>query len=140
MCTMFSQLQNVTKWNETKQHKWCEAVKNIQFMIKVYQYQITQGRCFLHEHPAGATSWGLSEVQELMNKSDILTTIADQCMYGLLTNDDKGNWVPAKKKTRFMTNSQAIAEELNKKCDRTHEHQHLMSGRAADAARYPKGL
>ena len=39
-----------------------------------------------------------------------------------------------------MTNSPAIAEELNKKCDKTHEHRHLMSGCAADAARYPKGL
>ena len=35
-----SQLQNLTNWNDTKQHKWCEAVKHIQFMIKVYQYQI----------------------------------------------------------------------------------------------------
>ena len=39
-----------------------------------------------------------------------------------------------------MTNSQCIADELNKKCDGSHEHQALVSGRAKDAARYPEGL
>ena len=39
-----------------------------------------------------------------------------------------------------MTNSGPLARELNKRCDRTHEHQPLVGGRAASAARYPDGL
>ena len=48
--------------------------------------------------------------------------------------------MPAQKKTRLMTNSQAIAEELSRKCPGKHQHQQLLGGRAAEAARYPKGL
>ena len=48
--------------------------------------------------------------------------------------------MPAKKKTKFMTNSHAIAAELKRVCKGEHEHQQLLSGRAAEAARYPKGL
>ena len=46
----------------------------------------------------------------------------------------------AKKPTRFMTNSQARGRELARKCDKSHEYQALLDGRAKDAARYPPGL
>ena len=68
-------------------------------------------------------------------EEEVRTTVADQCQYGLLTKGEKGGWAPARKKTRFMTNSQAIAEELNKKCQGEHQHQQLLGGRAAEAAR-----
>ncbi len=47
---------------------------------------------------------------------------------------------PARKPTKFMTNSVMIARELNLRCQNDHEHVQLMSGRAGPAARYPKGL
>ena len=62
-------------------------------------------------------------------------------MYGLTTwGKKKGSRVPARKRTKFMTNSTYIAQELGRRCDGTHEHQALVSGRAKDAARYPEGL
>ena len=69
-------------------------------------------------------------------------TDADQCMYGLKTwSTHKGvNDTPAQKRTRFMTNSDAIATRLSKQCHRRHKHQVLFNGRAKDAAIYPKGL
>ena len=52
----------------------------------------------------------------------------------------KHQWVPAKKPTRFMTNSRAIARELSRKCKGQHVHQPLVDGRAKEAARYPDGF
>ena len=48
--------------------------------------------------------------------------------------------VMAKKPTKFMTNSQALGRELNRRCDGAHSHQPLVDGRAKDAARYPPSL
>ena len=141
MCTMFSSLQRLSGWNNEKQRKWGEAREHIQFVISLYMEQIKNGRLFLHEHPAGASSWDLDEIQKLMGKKDVYTVVADQCMYGLTTWSEKGGYpVPAKKPTKFMTNSFPISRELSKRCDRTHEHQPLVGGRAASAARYPDGL
>ena len=94
-----------------------------------------------HEHPAHATSWAIDEMKALMQEYGVDVYQADQCMYGLVARA-QGGWKckPAKKPTRFMTNSRALAKELQKKCDRTHEHQVLLDGRAAGAARYPAGL
>ena len=35
MCTMFSALQNLSKWTEEKQIKWCEAKEHIKFMVEI---------------------------------------------------------------------------------------------------------
>ena len=47
---------------------------------------------------------------------------------------------PAQQRTRFMTNSEALAGKLSTQCDKRHKHQVLLDGRAKDAAKYPKGL
>jgi len=142
MCRMFSQLQNLSPWDDVKQANWKEAVEHIKFVISLYRLQVREGRLFLHEHPAGASSWGLKMVQDLMKEEGVVTSIADQCQYGLMTQAERTSGVtPARKRTRFMTNSIAVAEELSKKCQGGHVHTHLMGGnRASQAARYPQGL
>ena len=45
--------------------------------------------------------------------------------------------VPAMKPTKFMTNSIAMASQLQQRCKRDHEHQHLVGNRCRDAAFYP---
>ena len=52
----------------------------------------------------------------------------------------KHRLVPARKATKFMTNSRSLGKELKVKCDGSHEHQPLVDGRAKDAARYPPAL
>ena len=69
-----------------------------------------------------------------------MTVTGDQCMFGLKTRGPCGELMSAQKKTKFMTNSIGIAEELERKCDRGHVHQPLLEGRAAGAARYPPAL
>lgn len=62
-------------------------------------------------------------------------------MFGLETwGDDRSKLIPAKKPTRCMTNARALGMELNRKCDRGHDHQSLVDGRAASAGRYPDDL
>ena len=65
MCTMFSNLQNLPGWGEDKQRRWCEAKLHIQFVCELCEQQIKEGRWFLHEHPAGASSWDLDEVKKI---------------------------------------------------------------------------
>ena len=61
-------------------------------------------------------------------------------MYGLVTNSAVAGMSPTQKQTRFMTDSACVAEELKRKCDRSHKHQQLAGGRASKAAIYPEGL
>ena len=111
----------------------------MKFVIRLYRKQLDGGRALLHEHPAHAKSWGLKEVQEMARMSGVDVKTADQCMYGLKTwGKDRYQLVPAKKPTKFMTNSPSIGRELSRKCQRGHEQQPLLDGRAKDAARYPQ--
>ena len=61
-------------------------------------------------------------------------------MYGLTTPTSEGGQAPAKKATRFMTNSVHMSRQLCKVCDGSHIHQHLIGGRCAAAAFYPMPL
>ena len=62
-------------------------------------------------------------------------------MYGLKTQGKTKKEVKAdRKRTKFMTNSIEIAEQLQRRCKGDHEHQWLTGKRASEAARYPEGL
>ena len=93
MCTMFSVLQNWSAWTEDKDRRWIEAKAHIDFMMEVYKEQDENGRWFLHEHPASATSWQLAGVKNIIDRPGVLVSTVDQCMYGLETyckNGKKG--------------------------------------------------
>ena len=57
MCTMFSKLQNLSKWTAEKAKRLKEAKEHLRFVAELYKLQVEQGRIFLHEHPKEATSW-----------------------------------------------------------------------------------
>ena len=143
-CTMFSTLQ---QWNKNRlsdewKEKMMEAKEQIKFVVDLYKEQVKNGRWFLHEHPTGASSWDLEEIQKLQEELGVQVVTADQCMYGLKTWRKKGGKkdVAARKRTKFMTNAKAIAMELNQRCRGEHEHQPLVDGRAKEAAQYPEPL
>ena len=60
-------------------------------------------------------------------------------MFGLRTRSAGGTKL-VKTCTKFMTNSRAMGNELKRRCDGSLEHQQLLDGWAAKAARYPEGL
>ena len=106
----------------------------------MYREQLRAGRYFLHEHPSTATSWSVPCIEKLIEMPEVLVAKADQCMFGL-TSQDKLGVAPAKKPTNFMTNSPEVHKLLNKKCDGScPRHVLLMEGRAKAGAVYPKKL
>ena len=78
--------------------------------------------------------------QETNGQNDVRTTITDQCEFGLITRGPNGKKIPAKKKTRFMSNAEEILKQLSVRCQGDHEHQPLLDGRAKAAATYPPRL
>ena len=85
MCTMFSILQHMTPWSEDKQKRILEAEKHVQWACRMYEKQHDEGRVFLHEHPASASSWKLPCIRKLMKREGVY-----EVMYGLQAEDRKG--------------------------------------------------
>ena len=107
-----------------------EAVMHLHFMCSIYRMQLDDGRHFLHEHPATATSWNDEWIQKIMNHPKVHSVISDQCEYGLLTPGPGGVPTPAKKPTRWMSSSAQMIKRLSRRCSKTHVHQQLVGGRA----------
>ena len=67
----------------------------------------------------------------------------DQCMYGLCSATGR----PQGKSTRWCTSSTAVAEQLDGKCNKSHEHEPILGrgigekeNKSTQAKRYPAGL
>ncbi len=142
-CTMFSSLQNLNaKKGEVEWEKRRRAAEVLlTFAAAVYKLQVLAGRHFLHEHPAGATSWNHPTIAKLLATPGVSAVVAHQCAFGLQTSTQDGGQAPAMKPTRFMSSAPAVLEALSRKCPGGHSHASLLGGtRARDAAVYPPGL
>jgi len=65
----------------------------------------------------------------------------DQCMYGLAARGESGMSAAVKKPTRFLTNAECVADELQWKCNGEHTHQRIMgSERCQSVDTYPPEL
>ena len=119
-----------------------EAVLHIEFCLKLFKLQHARGAYFLMEHPAYADSWKLDCVEDFRKSEGVMTSVADQCMHGLVTPGPPPDKEPmaAKKPTQFMSNSWCIVYELSARCDRSRVHQELMGGRASKTAEYRDAL
>ena len=115
------------------------TARHVDFCVKLCILQMAEGRYFLFEHPRSATSWSMTKLAGLCKDPRVETVNADQCAFGL-TSTKHGIVGPAKKPTKFASNSRHLLNELEKRCSNDHAHVHLHEGRAADAARYPEGL
>ncbi len=81
----------------------------------------------------------MDRVQQLTSKRAVITVHTDMCEFGLTTTDAMGE-APAKKPTRFLTNSPMVAEQLDVRCKGNHRHAHLIVGRVVAAAQYTDRL
>ena len=89
--------------------RFTEAREHIKFVVSLYKVQWQEGRFFLHEHPATATSWDLEEIKEMSQKTGVEIYTADQRMYSLETSGMDGSTMEAAKKiTKFMANSKEV--------------------------------
>ena len=142
-CTAFSRLQglNFPMMDPARVARIIkEAKRHLHFVISLYHLQVAGNRHVLHEHPVGASSWEDDWMKKLLALPKVGITVADQCMYDLTTTDREGNIMPAKKPTKWASSSPQMLARLSQICDGTHEHQHLIGGRAAAAAYYPPKL
>ena len=148
-CTAFSHLQNLNKGRRDPkviERELEEGRTYLRFMMSLYREQVMHGRYFLHEHPATASSWAEREVQALVCAPGVHVALCHMCRFGMEATDESGKGL-VKKPTKFMTNSRAVFELLDVKCENTalpeelrHRHVQLMSGRARHAQIYPKAL
>ena len=83
-CTDFSQIQvcNRPRWTEWENERRMMAARvHLEFCIHLYQIQLEEGRLFLHEHPARATSWKEAPMMKLMSKPGVLAVRGDMCQF-----------------------------------------------------------
>jgi hypothetical protein len=152
-CTMFSSLQNLNVKKDTAEWETRRRAAEVllTFAAAIYKLQVLSGRHFLHEHPAGATSWGHPTMAKLLATPGVDAVVAHQCAFGLQTSaqasrgaspqGQAAQGAPAMKPTRFMSSAPAILEALSRRCPGGHSHAPLLGGtRARDAAVYPPGL
>ena len=98
-CTIFSTLINLSKERMDPQvfeQRWKEAVLHFAFVVELYKEQHQAGRLFLHEHPQGASSWGLESITGLLRTPGVLCADADQCMLRLVSYSKSGEAIPAR--------------------------------------------
>ena len=110
-CVAFSQLQTLIPDSDRKASQLAEGMRHMEFVVKLYRKQVEGGRIFLHEQPAYAKSWAIPAIRKMMREVGVDVVEADQSMFGLKTwGENKAQLVPAKKPTRFMTNSQPLGK------------------------------
>ena len=114
-CTAYSNLQHRNECSSGGRQKVREAKRkakiHLLFCTSLYKAQMEAGRYFLHEHPDSATSWYEECIASLAAHPMVMTTKIDQCAYGLMSRDKIGE-APAKKPTRFLTNSVGVRNQL----------------------------
>lgn len=145
MCTWFSTLMSMNfpqMTEEQKEQGMARARRHLAFSIYLYRIQLQEGRHFLHEHPAGASSWKDECVTSFMRAHPgLYTTVSHMCRFGMQsTLEDRVTMAPVAKPTRWLTSSRHVAEALNRRCLGGHRHAVLVSGRASAAQVYPKAL
>ena len=112
----------------------------LNFALEIYEFQLAEGRHFLHEHPASACSWQVPRMAALRKHQDVSEVIAHLCQYGLMTPGPDGTPTPAQNPTRFLSSAPELLSWLGQLCPGDHNHQQLISGRASAAAIYPPAL
>ena len=84
MCTAFSAWQHISKLKRDPSvvsREFVRAMVHIRFCMELYKLQMDEGRYFLHEHPASATSWARAEVRKIEQLVGVRVVVGDQCQY-----------------------------------------------------------
>ena len=95
-CTVFSSMQNINHRHhvgEVWEVKYQQGLSHLEYAVRLYWEQISRGRFFLHEHPATATSWGLSMVKELERHPGVQVVTGDMCRWGMTLSLSGSRWL-----------------------------------------------
>ena len=114
MCTAFSAIQAINRARrdpEVVARELTNGRLHLAWCCHLYRKQVERGACFLHEHPAGATSWHERCVVSVLSLKGVRRVRADQCMLGQQTEAGQ----PILKSTGFMPNSPFILDALDRR-------------------------
>jgi len=147
MCTRFCVFQFVNDMKrspEEVRRSHVRAMVHLRFVCEIYQEQIDGQRYFLHEHPAGATSWNERCVKNIEAQPGVGLATCDQCQYG---QEYQGE--PVRKPTTWMSNAEKVLQNLGERCKgrggacsrQQGGHHRSCSGKVAKASQiYPEEL
>ena len=135
-CTLFSQIQSLNE--PPSEERMSEALADLELCISMCRAQQKAGRYFLFEHPGYATSWRTPGLDALRYEDFVFESLLHMCQYNMCSCKDGVEGL-VYKPTRILTNSQAIAEKMSKKCQGDHDHIKLEGGnRCAKASKWSK--
>ena len=87
-----------------------EAKDHIRWTMRVCSLQHRHNRYFAFEHPGGASSWDMPEVQKVAKLERVEIAKFDMCQYGMTMIDPLDcKAKPVRKRIQVMTNSPEIA-------------------------------
>ena len=151
-CEAFSALQSLNKSRVdpgVRRLRLEQGRGHLRTAVKCYRAQMARGRYFLHEHPAGASSWAEEEIANLKNEPGVFYVKGPMCRWGMVASDGLGKGY-VRKETGWLTNSPELAATLGGHCSNFnnnsgarrewHRHVHLINGRARQAQVYPPRL
>ena len=98
-CTVFSSMQNINQRHnvgEVWELKYQQGLAHLEYAVQLYWEQISRGRFFIHEHPAAASSWGLSLIKELERHPGVQVVTGDMCRWGMTQKKDTSDEEPTK--------------------------------------------
>jgi hypothetical protein len=142
-CTAYSVMMNVN-WpkmaQEVAKAKAAEAIWMLDVAAWFMEEQISAGRKFIFEHPAGAKSWGRPNIKAIAKHPTVFQRTFDQCMYGMVSKVTK---TPMQKKTMFMSNMPTVMQEFSgQSCSGNHAHIQIQGSEGGEkrttwSQRYP---
>ena len=136
-CTAFTLIQelNFEKMDPVKAVRIVlTGLNHLELAASVMRWQVQRGKYALLEQPGYARSWDEECIQELMELEGMRRCLLDMCCFEMNVDGEGLN----KKTTAVITNSEAIAEKISRRCPGGHTHVALVGGRAKKAQVYPK--
>ncbi|CAK0830057.1 unnamed protein product [Prorocentrum cordatum] len=144
-CAPFSMLKYLNEDTEKQREAYAIGYEHLRFVMELYTLQVKHDRTFLHEHPWGADSWDLDVVKDVMALPGVEVGRGDQCVFGLVVADARGDRL-AKKPTGWMSNNKEVLDEVCKRCPNDtgigsrHEHSTFVGRNMRVAERCPVKL
>ena len=139
-CTTYSPLRRLTNY---KRHPWevqqdeQEGDLHMDYAVSLAEDQLDNGRGFILEHPANATSWVENpRLQQLLKRPDVFVIYLDMCRFNLRAAKGPVPGALAKKPTLLATNIEELGHYVERSCDKSHDHGPLIGGGARQAAIY----
>ena len=97
--------------------------------------------CVAHEWPNSCTYWRLPDVQQFVQKYELISYQVDGCMVGVVTagtKDGTGAGIPIRKSWLVKSNVTKVGFALHVRCDKSHSHAPCKGRDTIRSERYPE--